>query len=79
MPLALNFVAIVSQCLDSHYTAPDNMHVQGKADGGKADLVADCCILGQDGDAPFPLNVVAVHDTLLRMLICSEHFALLKH
>ena len=45
----------------------------------KANLVADCSVFGQDGDAPLALYVIAVHDALLSMLTCSEHFALLEH
>ena len=42
-------------------------------------LVSNCSILGQNGDTTLSLNVIAVHDTLLGMLVSPEDFALLEH
>ena len=42
-------------------------------------LIADSCVLGQDSDAALALDVIAVHDSLLCVLVGSEDFALLKH
>ena len=42
-------------------------------------LIADSCVLGQDGNTALALDVIAVHDSFLCMLIGSEDFALLKH
>eukprot|EP00958_Prasinococcus_capsulatus_P018922 scaffold2262_cov312-Prasinococcus_capsulatus_cf.AAC.7 len=36
-------------------------------------------VLGQDGDAALPLQVVGVHDALLNRLVVTEHLALLEH
>ena len=42
-------------------------------------LIADSCVLGQDGDTTLALNVIAVHDSFLRVLVGSEDFALFEH
>ena len=39
-------------------------------------LIIDGSILGQDGDAPFPFQVAAIHDPLLYLLIGPENAAL---
>jgi hypothetical protein len=41
-------------------------------------LVAYGRIFGQDRNAPFPLNVVGIHDTLRHFLIFAEHAALFQ-
>ena len=41
--------------------------------------VLDGGVLGQDGDAPLPLQVVGVHDPLHRLLVLPVHAALLEH
>lgn len=42
-------------------------------------LVSNGRVLAEDGDAPLPLQVVGVHDPLLRDLIVTEHLGLPKH
>ncbi len=42
-------------------------------------LIADSCVLGQDGNAALALDVIAVHDSFLCVLVGSEDFALLEH
>ena len=39
-------------------------------------FVIDSCVFGEDGDASFSLNIIGVHDTLLDLLILTEHTAL---
>ena len=41
-------------------------------------LVHDGGVLGKDGDAPFPLDVVGIHDPLRYILPLAEHAALLQ-
>lgn len=42
-------------------------------------LVSDCCVFRQDGNTTLTLDVIAVHDTFLCLLICSKDLALLEH
>ena len=42
-------------------------------------LVISCRIFCQNGDAPFPLQIVVVHDPVGYLLVFSEDTALLKH
>ena len=42
-------------------------------------LIADSCVLGQNGNTTFALDVIAVHDSFLCVLVGSEDFALLEH
>lgn len=42
-------------------------------------LIADSCVLGQDGDTALALDVIAVHDSFLCVLVGSKNFALLEH
>ena len=41
--------------------------------------VLDGGVLGQNGDAALPLQVVGVHDALHRLLILAVYAALLEH
>lgn len=42
-------------------------------------LIADSGVLGQDGDTALTLDVIAVHDSFLCVLVGSEDLALLEH
>ena len=42
-------------------------------------LVVDGGVLGQNGDAALPLDVVGVHHALRHLLVFAEHAALLEH
>jgi len=55
------------------------VEVQAIWDEWSVYLIADSCVLGQDGNTTLALDVIAVHDSFLCVLVGSEDFALLEH
>lgn len=53
------------------------VEVQAIWDEWSVYLIADSGVLGQDGDTALTLDVIAVHDSFLCVLIGSEDLALL--